>query len=213
MATAAEWTAAVGTIGAVVVALFPQTRRAVWRPSIELEGDRSPFSVHDRAHGRYVRHAYLRLQVSAKHWRPPAEDLQVTLLHSEDGPALLNKQEELAQHEFRMPLRWAFSHDPAVNLNAGAVRYVDLAEVREDQPQWAKLAPVKGPGEGYWLRGREKPYVLTVEVSAATMNATRWTVTILHRGDWSGQDEDITRAFSVMAQKARGGRRIARAPH
>ncbi len=45
MADAAAWLSAGGTVGAVIVALFPQTRRVVWRPRLRIATDRAVFNV------------------------------------------------------------------------------------------------------------------------------------------------------------------------
>lgn len=61
-----------------------------------------------------------------------AEGLQVTLLRCRP-PARLGGRDELQQEELRVALRWAYVHEDSITLNPGAVRYVDICEIRADE--------------------------------------------------------------------------------
>jgi hypothetical protein len=185
MSDAAAWVGAGGTIAAVVVALFPPLRQVAWRPRIVLGHDEAAFNVRREPSGTYVPHGYARLRLRAWRRQPGAEGLQVSLLRCWP-PARLGGREELQQKELRVALRWAYVHEASIALHPGAVRYVDIYEIRGDQPAWARLALQRGPPEGYYLPPSDKDYVLEVEIAGPNYNAKTRYIVVQHRGSWDG---------------------------
>src|SRR4051794_13476535 len=129
--------AAVATVGAVIVALFQdRLRRLLWSPRVTLTPDVSRFAV--LTGGAYVPHAFLRLRVEVDARRANAEDVQLLLLSS-PPPPLLGGVEAIDRSELLVPLRWSFTHEPAVTLALGAARFVDVVEVASNLPEQAKF--------------------------------------------------------------------------
>lgn len=200
MADAAAWLSAGGTVGAVIVALFPQTRRVVWRPRLRITTDQAVFNVRRGSLRDHIPHAYARLSVCARRHQPGADGLQVSLLRCHP-PARLGGRDELPQGELRVALRWAYTHADAITLNPGAVRYVDICEIRRDEPNWARPALQRGPEEGYYLLlDPPRRYVLEVEFGPMNSNAELRYVYLEVRAQWDGSFETLDNALCMRVE-------------
>lgn len=199
MPDAAAWLGAGGTLGAVVLALFPQVRHVAWRPRLVITHDEASFNVRRDSAGDYVRHGYARIGVRARRNQPGAEGLEVSLLRCRP-PARLDRRDELAQEEFRVALRWAYVHAPTITLHAGAVRYVDVLELCGDDPSAARLALQRGPEEGYYLMAGPPRYVLEIEFAGTNFDAEVCYVVVEHTGDWNPASEPFEAAMRVSLE-------------
>jgi hypothetical protein len=146
--------------------------------------------------GGYVPHGYARLCLRARRHQPGADGLQVSLLRCRP-PACLGGRVELEQEELRVALRWAYVHEASIALNPGAVRYVDVFEIRADEPHWARLALQRGPEEGYYLPASQERYALELELAGANANATVRYLLFEHLGAWDGQPSTFKNDYGM----------------
>ncbi len=101
----------------------------------------------------------------------------------------------------RVALRWAYTHADAITLNPGAVRYVDICEIRQDEPNWARLALQRGPDESYYLLlDPPRRYVLEVESAAMNSNAELRYVYLEVRAQWNGSVETLEDALHIRVE-------------
>jgi hypothetical protein len=143
-ADTATWLGAIGTLLAVLVALAvalfgEQLKRLFWAPKISVSEDIAVFQVWSKALQKHIPHAYVRLRVEVDSSRSSAEGVQIHLVGCEP-PAKLGKQGIADQRDFRIPLRWAFSHEPSVDLPPGVSRYADILEIVKGQQESPRVA-------------------------------------------------------------------------
>jgi hypothetical protein len=182
-ADSATWLSAIGTLGAVLIALFLQPGLRWWRrPVVVLEPNVSPFAVGGSTPGIRV---YVRLLVRNT-GRGPAQDVQAHLLECRPAAYLADRDDRLGQTKFLVPLRWAFTDDDTALVPPRAARFVDVMELRAEAPKLARLTTIPSPKEGRVLRSQEKPLELWLSVVGRELRPTVWHARVKHDGDWDG---------------------------
>jgi hypothetical protein len=188
---ASEWIA-LGGVGvataAVVLSLLQEDlRRRFLPPKVSLDVGTTVFKVLSASHGRYVAHAFLRLQVTVTSTsRGAARGVQVTLISVDPAP-VLGLAEVVDDPHMLRPLRWSFEHKPSVDLPAGASRYVDLLEVSATERRHAALTITDPPPEGLHLLGRSDGlHTIRISVTGENIRAIDTRIRVMHDGRWNG---------------------------
>jgi hypothetical protein len=175
---------------AVVTALFKEWFVShVLPPKVRLRKDN--FAALVDLGGQTTSHGYARLLLTARARRPAPDDLRVYLLTCHP-PATIGGT---PRRSFHLPLRWSFTHSDAETLQPGVPRYVDLALIKQEDRDQARLLTTPVPSEGYLLPAGET-YDLDLAVAANNMDAHFWHVQLTVRG-WDGRHDTLETALAM----------------
>jgi hypothetical protein len=190
---------AIGTVGAVVYALFRDlfvTPRR--RPKLELRFDRTGTDqvVVGTAGGFDA--AQVRLRVSNREGKDTADD--VVVMVTEFRQLADSEQMTAEATPIGLPLAWSGSSPPltVASVHPGSERHIDLLHVDwpardevEIARQWSGAAPLRldltpKPASG---RDNLEPgrYEISVEVRARNADAIRYAISVHWDGRWSGK--------------------------
>lgn len=196
--TGATVVAAIGTVGAVVYALyrdmfFANRRRP--RLDLQFDGTDADQVVVGTAGGGEA--AYVRLRVTNERGKDSADDVQVLVTEHrpQDGSAEATP--------IGLPLIWAGSLPSATegSVHPGVERYIDFlhvdwaapadeldvaAKYTEDVPAIFAVHPMPAGGQHVLDAGK---YEIRLEVVARNADAVRYTVAVEWDGKWPGKQK------------------------
>jgi hypothetical protein len=200
-----EWLIAVGTIGAVVVALYVGViRPRLRRPSLSLGFDgvdeEDAVIVQSAAPVKTwqqptIDTAYLRLRVCNRESRDTAEDVEVLVERVRELAPRVGNQPSPSPALGNWPLPWSLSDPTTTRLNIppGVERHVDLAHVYRDEPATRGAGPLI-------LDIRPEPVMerhhldfgkteIRLVISARNADSRRYVVVVAFDGRWGVQDD------------------------
>lgn len=180
----ADWLTAVGTVAAVVVAVFLQAwiswRARGRRPKLSLSFDRFAYAWERQLDATEIR--YLRLAVTNARGKHAAEEVEVLVLKIDGGP----RGSGVVDRWFtNAALRWPnlrLADPPRVTVSPDATRYVDVGCWRQSSenqlPRFLfELAlDMKPHSEKHLLEPGE--YKIEMAVVPRNADSTRWIVTL-----------------------------------
>jgi hypothetical protein len=197
--------AALGTVGAVVLALWLQVYRA-WRrkPSLTMSYSADPNSgcwapVYREGHQAL----WLRFSVSNATGKDTARDVQVLVTRVETP----SERRELVPGG---PLHWTDLRSPTVDLPAGISRMIDIAQVelpadtQKGTALWLKVSPV--PGD---TRHRLEPgsYDVELAVTAQGIDADFSTAKLDFEDVREDDPRELVKHLRVARFERKGRRR------
>ena len=212
---ATDWLAALGTVGAVLVALFLQLARPWWRrPQLELlpydpspeTGDRSLVRPGDKPPARAEDASlWFRLRVTNKGHGSPARNAQVTVVRTRCLDPVLEPGAVIPTR----PLKWADVPAASIEIPAGVTRHLDVASVRRQPGSPAngrlrlELYPRDDNDIRHWLKtGR---YELDLVVSADDMKPLQYRQALAVE---LSEDDEATelfdRGFNPLGSRGKG---------
>jgi hypothetical protein len=214
--TLAQWIAAVGTICAVIVALFKDSLLYLWRkPKLVTTCEnsppwtvRTPLFIRDAAGTLlWTGDSYwVRVKVTNE-GRTRAEKVQVSLLNLEYKPPTVDGalSEDQRQH-FPLNLMWSHVHVPILDgISPGMSALCDIIAMSDPaNPHWPRPADtpagvtvgrlqleVELPPEFHSLNPGS--WRLTLSIAAANAKPTVKTLLFSHTGQWRQNDADMRR--------------------
>jgi hypothetical protein len=190
---------AIGTIGAVLYALFRDlfvTPRR--RPKLELRFDRTGNDQVILGTARGVDAAYVRLRVANEQGKDTADDVVVMVTElrrpADSDPTMAEAT------PVGLPLTWSGSNPPltVASVHPGSERHVDLLHAdspgRDEidierkpsgtSPLQLDLTPKPAGGQDVLESG---VYEISVEVRARNADAIRYAISVDWDGKWSGK--------------------------
>ncbi len=200
--------AALGTIGAVLVALFGQVWRAKsFPPQLVLtlprphgDPERARLTSDDFPDGRQGEARFYRLRVSNRRRWSPANQVQVVLLGVEapttDGqfrPTWLGD----------VPLTWTHQQVFPALRTIGSDAHVDLCSVVKDK--WLQLHPLIVPFGLEVLSRHRTTWRLWVQAKSNECESHVLRVTIYWDGEWHNDAREMGRHLKITAEKSPDG--------
>jgi hypothetical protein len=190
---------AIGTVGAVVYALFRDllvTPRR--RPRLDLRFDRTGNDQVIVGTPGGFDAAHVRLRVVNRKGKDTADDVVVMVTELR---RLADSEKTMAEERpIGLPLTWSGSSPPltVASVHPGSERHIDLVHV--DWPardeidiarKWSEAAPLKldltpkpAGGQDILVSGT---YEISVEVRARNADAIRYAIPVSWDGQWSGK--------------------------
>jgi hypothetical protein len=171
---------AIGTIGAVIYALFRDlvvTPRR--RPKLELRFDRGGNDQVVVGTEEGSEAAHVRLRVANRGGRDTADDVVVMVTER-------RRVEDSETRPIGLPLAWSGSRPSltVASVHPGSERHIDLLHFWEAVPVQLDLAPKPTGGQGVLEAGA---YEISVEVRARNADAIRYAIPVTWDGKWSGR--------------------------
>jgi hypothetical protein len=196
---------AIGTVGAVVVALSLTLIRWTWRaatarrrrprpcllfdPATNINSEKVPLDGSERRETTLLA-AYVRLTVRNPPRSDAAQAVQVLITRvertSQPDPDV-PPENDYEPHENLGPLPWTHSAETTLILGPGASRTIDLGFlVEREQTDWFSLALPTKPVSGvqYLPPGA---YRLQLAVVGANFAAKSYEVSLWHNGPWTSE--------------------------
>jgi hypothetical protein len=185
---ATDWLTAIGTIGAVVVALGLALQQGRFsRPKLSLEYEPGPPYRVVVTEASAVVAAYYRLRVVAKSGKRPAEDVEVMVVGAEmDGQPV-----DIADQS----LIWSNAETTTRHLPAGSWRFVDVLRVQQDGNTMTVRVGAPPIDNRHVLR--DKSVTLELLLTARDAPGRRYTVTANRDGTWTGDAPHPPIEFSL----------------
>jgi hypothetical protein len=214
-AEAASWVAAVGTVSAVVFALWFQWWRARQRRpqlTMEFDDDADRANVEQQADSpqepKTYRSHWIRPRVMNKRGKDSAEDVEVLLvgvkaLDHEPGTSLEPPSERLLEG---LPLRWSELNSTKASLPPGTTRRFDLLHV-DNMTMEASGEKVEGGApirfdvyptpRAKYHRAFGRKYKVIIAVTARDTDAAFYGTVIAYDLKWHETTEEMRAALTV----------------
>lgn len=214
-----QFAVAVGTIGAVVVALFGQAFRGKFFPPLlslsladprgELTEVRLAWTDGGQTHERSEAARYYHLRVSnARRWSP-AQQVQVVLLRVEEAGA---DGEWVSVWSGDIPLGWRHQEVlPSVLRTIGPEAWVDLCSVVKDK--FLQIHPLIKPNNLETVRRVPTSFIVTVQARGNEADSEPLRLQISWDGNWHDGAQEMQRHLAVKVIPAAEQANAASAHH
>jgi hypothetical protein len=194
----------IGTIGAVLVALFAQGFRAKFFPpqlSLNIhdpEGEREIARLVSQEHpeGRAENARYYRLRVTNRRRWSPANQVQVVLLKVEMPGADMRFS---ATWVGDLPLAWTHQELFPTLRTIGPDAHVDLCSVIKDK--WLSLHPLIVPHNFTVLYRQPVRLILSVQVKSNECDSSILRLLVAWDGQWHDGATEMRRHLTVSVQE------------
>jgi len=191
---------AIGTIGAVIVALFGGWLRSHLAPPrlvIRLKderGNKTPVTVTDPKDGtqRETDGRWYHMEVANNSRWSPAKEVQVFLLRVEEPDA--SGQDQITWLG-DVPMRWRHQEIRPVALTIGPTTDCDLCSVVKDK--WLQLEPLVVPHSLNARRRGECKFTVTLQARSIEVDSNLLRVQIAWNGKWSEDSDEMARNMVV----------------
>lgn len=192
---------AAATLLAVIVALFQDhIRRWFWTPKLSVEKDVSCFPVYTGPGQPYMPHAYLRLKVHVQQRRTSAKQVQAQLLSCKPHVSV-GGTADVSLENALISLPWSFDRKEFVDIPSGASRYFDIAQMRLDGVNTARLMTVTAREQyaRFHLPTSDVPYTAQVLLSGENIKPLVYTISFRILDSWDGTHKHRDDAIYVTA--------------
>ena len=185
---------AVGTVGAVVVALFGSWLRAHLAPPKlvlglkDVRGSKTPFRNRNESDGgdwTTESRWYHLLVENRRHWSP-VHGVRVFLLRMEEPDAA---GQDRIKWLGSIPMKWRHQEVHPFELTIGASADCDLFSVVKEK--WIELQPLIAPNSLEVRRNSECRFTVTLQARGVEADSDFLRVRIIWNGKWSDDTEEM----------------------